>query len=428
LKTAGAWIAMKILMSAYACEPGRGTELGVGWNTARAVARSHQVWVLTRPDDGREAIEAELARNPVPNLHLVYFTLPIGGGAWKWGSGAIQIHYYLWQIQAYFVARKLHREIGFDIVHHVTFVKYSTPSFLALLPIPLIFGPVGGGESAPPPFARTFSRRGKIYEFLRSCSRWLGERDPFTVMTVRRSILNWATTPDTADRLTKMGASRVEVLSQVGLLPEEVRYLAQVPLPDCAPLRFISIGRFLHWKGFALGLRAFASADLPPAAEYWLVGSGPEQESLHRLAVELGIVDRVKFLAQMPRDELLQTLGSCLALVHPSLHESGGFVCLEAMAAGRPVICLDLGGPAVQVTPATGFKIPAIDPDQAVGGLAAAMTSLAHDPELRSQMGRAGRQRVDRLFNWETKGQFLTDVYEKILAQPGGLDADSHRP
>jgi glycosyltransferase involved in cell wall biosynthesis len=417
---------MKVLLSAYACEPGRGTELGVGWNTARAIARYHEVWVLTRPDDGREAIEAELARNPVPNLHFIYFTLPIWGDGWKLGSGAIQLHYYLWQIQAYFVASKLHREIGFDLVHHVTFVKYSTPSFLAMLPIPFIFGPVGGGESAPKAFAQNFSSRGKIYEFLRNLSRWVGERDPFTLMTVRRSILNWATTTDTAERLIKMGASRVEVLSQVGLLPEEVIDLAQFPLPDYAPLRFISIGRFLHWKGFDLSLQAFAQADLPPAAEYWLIGSGPERESLQQLATDLGIADRVTFLAQMPRNQLLQTLGTCIALVHPSLHESGGFVCLEAMAAGRPAICLDLGGPAVQVTAETGFKIPALNPEQAVAGLAQAMTSLANDPQLRSRMGLAGRQRVNQLFNWETKGKFLADVYEKILAQQGDINADSH--
>ena len=405
---------MKVLLSAYACEPERGTELGVGWNTAREVARYHQVWVLTRPDDGREAIEAELARNPVPNLHFVYFTLPIWGDGWKLGQGAFQLHYYLWQIQAYFVARKLHREIGFDLVHHVTFVKYSTPSFLSLLPIPFIFGPVGGGESAPKAFAQNFSRRGKIYESLRSLSRWVGEHDPFTRMTVRRSILNWATTPDTATRLTQMGAGHVEVLSQVGLLPEEVTYLGQFPLPDATPLRFISIGRFLHWKGFHLGLRAFAEANLPKDAEYWLIGNGPEQERLQQLVADLALTAQVKFLAEMPRTELLQKLGTCLALVHPSLHESGGFVCLEAMAAGRPVICLDLGGPAVQVTEATGFKIPAIDPDQSVTGLAEAMSALANDPSLRSRMGLAGRQRVNQLFNWQTKGKFLADVYEKI--------------
>lgn len=408
---------MKVLLSAYACEPGRGTELGVGWNTAREVARYHEVWVLTRPDDGREAIEAELARHPVPNLHFIYFTLPILGSIWKLGQGAFQIHYYLWQIQAYFVALKLHREIGFDLAHHVTFVKYSTPSFLSLLPIPFIFGPVGGGESTPKAFEQNFSGRGKIYESLRSLSRWVGERDPFTRMTVRRSILNWATTTETAERMIQMGASNVEVLSQVGLLSEEVTYLEKFPLPDTAPLRFISIGRFLHWKGFHLGLQAFAQANLPKETEYWLIGKGPEQERLQQIASELGIAPQVKFLPEMPRDELLQKLGTCLALVHPSLHESGGFVCLEAMASGRPVICLDLGGPAVQVTEETGFKIPALKPEQAVKGLAQAMRSLANDPDLRSQMGLAGRRRVNQLFNWATKGKFLVNVYEKVLAK-----------
>ena len=411
---------MKILISAYACEPGRGTELGVGWNTVREVARYHEVWVLTRPDDGREAIEAELARNPVPNLHFVYFTLPIWGDGWKWGQGAFQIHYYLWQIQAYFVARKLHQQIGFDIAHHVTFVKYSTPSFLSLLPIPFIFGPVGGGETAPKTFWRDFSRRGKIYEILRNLTRWIGERDPFTRMTVRRSALAWATTADTATRLIAMGGKNVQILSQVGLLAEEVAGLAQYPLPESAPVRFISIGRFLHWKGFNLGLRAFAQATLPPDAEYWIVGQGAEAPRLQALARDLGIASQVKFWQEMPRTELLDNLGNCLALVHPSLHESGGFVCLEAMASGRPVICLDLGGPAVQVTEETGFKIPAQDPEQAVQEMALAITQLAKDPELRSRLGLAGRQRVNALFNWETKGKFLVGVYETILSQQRG--------
>jgi glycosyltransferase involved in cell wall biosynthesis len=415
---------MKVLLSAYACEPGRGTELGVGWNTVREVARYHEVWVLTRPDDGREAIEAELERNPIPNLHFVYFTLPIWGGGWKWGQGAFQIHYYLWQIQAYFVARKLHHEVGFDLVHHVTFVKYSTPSFLSLLPIPFIFGPVGGGEVAPKPFYRDFSFKAKLYEFLRNLTRWLGEIDPFTCITVRRSALAWATTADTAKRLEAMGGKNVQVLSQVGLLPEEVDQLEQFSLADPVPLRFISIGRFLHWKGFHLGLKAFAQANLPSEAEYWIVGKGPEDVALRALATNLGIESQVKFFSEMPRTDLMHKLGTCLALVHPSLHDSGAFVCLEAMAAGCPVICLDLGGPAVQVTEETGFKVPAEDPDQAIAGMATAMTRLAIEPELRSKLGLAGRKRVNELFNWSTKGQFLVTVYDQVRSHQRGTDAN----
>jgi hypothetical protein len=116
----------------------------------REIAKYHEVWVLTRPDESKEIIEAELDRNPIPNLHFVYFTLPFWQDSRCWGeSGGMQTHYYLWQIQAYFVARRLHAQIGFDVIHHVTFVKYSSPSFLSLLPVPFVWGPVGGGESAP---------------------------------------------------------------------------------------------------------------------------------------------------------------------------------------------------------------------------------------------------------------------------------------
>jgi glycosyltransferase involved in cell wall biosynthesis len=404
---------MRVLLSAYACEPGRGTEPGVGWNTAWEMAKYHEVWVLTRPDDGKEAIEAELERYPNPNLHFVYFTLPIFGSLWRQGGSiAFLIHYYFWQIQAFFVARQLHAEISFDLAHHVTFVRHSSPSFLALLPIPLIWGPVGGGESAPATFWQDFSFSNKVYEILRSGIRWVGERDPFARMTAQRSAIVRATTEDTAMRMRKMGAHHVEIFPESSLTKEEIVRLIQCSSNNTA-VRFISMGRLLHWKGFHLGLRAFAQADLPDA-EYWVLGDGPDRQRLENLAAALGIADRVKFWNRLPRDEALEKLGSCTALVHPSLHDSGGWVCLEAMMAARPVLCLNLGGPAVQVTDETGFKVDAPDPERAVQGLAAAMVRLANDPELQLSMGRAGQRRVKTVYNWEVRGHQISQLYEDV--------------
>jgi len=405
---------MKVLLSAYACEPGRGTELGVGWNTAWEIAKYHEVWVLTRPDDGREAIEAELIRNPNPNLHFVYFTLPVWGAGWRWGSIAFLVHYYLWQVQAYFVARRLHQEIGFDVAHHVTFVRHSTPSFIALLPVPFIWGPVGGGESAPAPFWRDFSFKNKVYETLRSAARWFGERDPFARMTARRSAVVRVTTEDTAVRVRQMGAPKVEVFPEASLTKEEIVRLMKFSNTEATAVRFISMGRLLHWKGFHLGLRAFAAAGLSDA-EYWVLGDGPERDRLESLAEELGIAEQVKFWNRLPRDEALQKLGVCTALVHPSLHDSGGWVCLEAMTAARPVICLNLGGPAIQVTEETGIKVDAPNPEQAVQGLAAAMVRLAKDPDLRTAMGQAGQRRIKDFYSWESRGQQISQLYEDVV-------------
>jgi glycosyltransferase involved in cell wall biosynthesis len=394
-----------------------GSERGVGWNLAIEAAKYNEVWVLTRPDESKQAIEAYLKVHPIPHLHFVYFTLPFWKDSLRWGqSGSMQIHYYLWQIQAYFVAKKLHSEINFDVAHHVTFVKYSSPSFLSYLPIPFMWGPVGGGESAPMPFWTDFSPRNKLYESLRWLWRAVGELDFFTRTTAQRSELVYATTEDTAVRVRKLGATNVKIAPETGMSPQDLHQLAQCPPPMSSPVRFISIARLLHWKGFHLGLRAFAQADLPNA-EYWILGEGPELDRLKALAVELGVADRVTLWGLQSRDEVLLKLGQCSALVHPSLHDSGGWVCLEAMAAGRPVICLDLGGPAQQVTAQTGFKVPALDPEQTVTALAEAMMEIATNVDLRLQMGKAGQQRVKDRYTWEARGKYLATAYQALRSE-----------
>lgn len=409
---------MKVLLSAFACEPNLGSEEGVGWNTALQAAKHHEAWVFTRTFC-RSFIEAELERNPMPNLHFVYFD-PFGWSEdWKGRQGWLQLHYYLWQIWAYFIARKLDREIKFDIVQHVTYVKHWSPSFLALLPHPFIWGPVGGAEAAPKPFWEDFSRRGKIYETLRELAQGFGERDPFVMLTARRSALALATTEETAARLRFLKAKNVKIFSQVGLSQTEIQQLLQSESPPEKPIRFISVGRLLHWKGVHLGLRAFAEAKLQEA-EYWIVGDGPEKQRLEALATELGLGNQVYFWGALPRDKTLSKMAESHVLLHPSLHDSGGFVCTEMMGIGRPAICLDLGGPATQVTAQTGIKVTATDPDRAVEGLAEAIVCLAGDRELRSSMGEAGRKRVMEVYDWDVKGKFLAQLREDLVDRKSG--------
>jgi glycosyltransferase involved in cell wall biosynthesis len=404
---------LRVLISAFACAPGMGSELGVGWNTARELANRHEVWVLTQGIH-RPAIEAELAHNPVSNLHFLYYDVPRWASWWHRGRPTKQPYYYLWQFGAYRVARMLHRKVGLDLAHHVTFVVYWKPSLLALLPVPFIWGPVGGGESAPKAFRPDFGVRGKAYEAMRDLARRAGEHDPFVGLTARRSALALATTEETAARLRILGARDVRVFSQVGLNQEEIDRLLTRGAPSEQDFtRFASVGRLLHWKGFHLALRAFARARLSDA-EYWVLGDGPERERLEALAEDLNISHQVKFWGRLSRDETLRRLGQCHALVHPSLHESGGWVCLEAMALGRPVVCLDLGGPAVQVTEETGLKVSPIKPEQAVDELATAMRMLAKDRSLTVRMGDAAQKRVVEQFNWRKKGVRLAEIYEEV--------------
>lgn len=150
-------------------------------------------------------------------------------------------------------------------------------------------------------------------------------------------------------------------------------------------------------------------------------------------------VSGLVFTTQPLLEELIQQVGISLAekqtVVIPNLVN---LQLIEAQAQiepahhwlrhkEKPVICLDLGGPAVQVTAETGFKILAHDPDQAVREMAIAITQLAKEPALRSQLG------IDRTatgeftyINWETKGKRLVEVYATIVSQQGEINARSH--
>jgi glycosyltransferase involved in cell wall biosynthesis len=202
----------------------------------------------------------------------------------------------------------------------------------------------------------------------------------------------------------------------MGLPAQELQILNNLPRSSGEPIRFVQIGDLLHLKGCNLTLKAFAkiSRDLP-SAELWFIGEGPERRRLENLAAQLHVRDRVTFWGQLPRKTTLQKLAECDVLVHPGLHDSGAGVCTEALAAGRPVICLDLGGPALQVTPECGIKVPAVSPDQVVNDLAAAMKDLALSPARREAMSCAARLRVRECFAWDLKGDQLVAMYRSVV-------------
>ncbi|MGH8907169.1 MAG: glycosyltransferase family 4 protein [Egibacteraceae bacterium] len=380
--------------------------------------------MLTRATQAA-AIEAELAQRPLARLTPIYFDLPRWLQGRQRGRSGEHLYYYLWQAAIYPVARRLHRRVAFDIIHHVTFVKYWVPSFVCLMPAPFVWGPVGGGESTPRQLLEAMTLRGRAFESARSIARAVASFDPFVRLTARRSRVALATTAETATRLRRLRARRVEVCSQVGLSCEDFDALgARQPRPD-RPFTVISLGQLLHLKGFDLGLEAFARSGVD--GQYVVVGDGPERERLRLLADQLGIADRVQFTGYVQRPEALRILQNADVLVHPTLHDSGGWAPLEAMAAGKPVICLDAGGSAEQVVPDCGVLVPPATPSVTVSRLTDAIQRLAADPTLRDRMGAAGQARVRDHYLWPAKIDHIEHLYTTILEGSGNDDTRAER-
>jgi glycosyltransferase involved in cell wall biosynthesis len=295
------------------------------------------------------------------------------------------------------------------------------------LPVPFIWGPVGGAESAPRSFKPGLGFKGRLTEFVRETARKIAELDPRVRTVASRAALSIATTEETAERLRAMGATNVVKMPEAGLPREEIEALLKPEPPAGTPFTFISMARLLYWKGFHLGLAAFAEAKLPNA-RYLVVGDGPEMARLKADAQRLEIASQVDFAGRLPRSETMERLGRSHVLVHPSLHDSGGWVCLEAMASGRPVICLDLGGPATQVTDETGFRIRPGTPEQAIADLANAMRTLHNDDNIRRRMSEAGPGRVMSVFCWDEKVRRMNAIYAELMSEARSNGGASRTP
>ncbi len=369
---------LKVLLSAYACEPNKGSEPGVGWNWTQALLRrGFALHVITRSNN-RQSIEKESASQG-SSVTFSYYDLPGWARAWKYWPGGIYLYYLLWQIGAYRLAKRLHRLQNFDLVHHVTFASYRQPSFMGGLGIPFIFGPVGGGETMPKSFHKGIPLSGRVAEMVRDFGSSLVAIDPLMRLTFSSARIIACTTSDTLARIPRRYHNKCIVQPTIGINESEIEPARRTSFPVS---QFLYVGRLLYWKGLHLTLRALVEVRHSiPDVKLRIIGDGTDREWLKQVAHDANVDDAVEWIPAKPHHEIWQEYRMSLAFVFPSLHDSGGMVVLEALAAGLPVICLDLGGPAAIVTPNCGVIVQSRVGDEGavIKQLAQAMIHLATD-------------------------------------------------
>jgi glycosyltransferase involved in cell wall biosynthesis len=405
---------MKILLVTYNCAPNEGSEDGVGWNMLKTLSREHDVVVVTR-GLFKEKVDAECLQKHGHRVSFVYVDNPVSRESFVYQKFYQQL-YYLWQLNAARTISRLTRREAFDVVQHITWIRCWMPSAVfGAKSGKVVWGPIGGAESIPKSFLKDWEY-GKFSEHLK---RWMvaGARfDPLVRLTARKASVGFATTRESQRYMQSLGCKKVHLLGESAMSDDDLQYLSDLKPAEGSPIRFISMGRLLGWKGFQYGIQAFANANIPKS-EYWVVGDGPMRSNLEELAKKLGVENQIHFFGRVDRGKALELLSQCHVLLHPSLRDSGGWVCLEAMAARRPVICLNLGGPAVQVTPETGTIVEAESPQQVIRDIAAAMTRYAEDREFLCGQGERGLIRVLDFFTWEKKIDILSQWYAELLEE-----------
>jgi glycosyltransferase involved in cell wall biosynthesis len=405
---------VKVLLSALACEPGKGSEPEVGYRAMLAAASRHEVWVLTAAES-IPAIERALRTDPRAariHVHGIEFGLS-AERVMRLTAVGFHWRYDRWQRLAQKRAEELDREEGFDLVHHVTLASYWTRAGVATLGKPFLWGPIGGGVDPPLRLVRELGPRGVVEAVGRVLGRPLIARFPPMRRTQRLATMILVQNAGTGRRIRRR--RRIRLLSNA--LSVELT-LPRLPTERTTDLLFM--GRLLPWKAPILALRALRYVRDRDAILRFC-GEGPEEGRLRRAARSWGLEDRVRFEGWMSREQVLPVLASAGALIHPALHDEAPLAIAEALTLGTPVVTLDHGGPAEIVGQWPGRPSALVSPGSVH---ATARTIAASVDRFLLEPPPPGRGPVGPRTSFRDE---LLRCYDQVIGEAGGR-ASGARP
>jgi len=407
-----------ILLSAYACGPNRGSEIGLGWNWVINLARYCRITVITESEFRDETVGQMSALDLGHSLHFHF--LDIGEKAreqcWNQGDWRFYSHYKKWQWRAYILSKRLIKAQNIDIVHQLNMIGYREPGYLWKLPLPFIWGPVGGHAQMPWRFLTVLGVRGALYHSFRNTVNLLQMNTNRRVkLAVGRAYQLIAATREDKLAIKKVHGKDSLIINETGSHISD-KCVSQNPYSGRKPLRIVWCGKAVSRKALSLAMRAIAESSKVIDVEFNIVGISPSEDGRwKRLAKKLGIDSCCYWHGIISHGEALSLMGSCDCLLFTSLQEGTPHVVLESLGLGTPVICHNANGHGTCVDPSCGVSIPMIKPCTSVRDFSRAIERMGKDPAFLSYLSAGAISRSKEL-SWDMKARLMVSLYRQVLS------------
>lgn len=397
----------KLFVSAYACEPDKGSEIGVGWHWILEMSKQYELWVLTRKSNQKNIENWMNHYSEYPNIHFVYFDLPKKYTKWKKGMRGVRRYYVLWQKMSNKIVKKIMKENGIEIYHLLTYGNALWPASGYGMKKKFIWGPIGGLEGVSAEYVKDLSLKSRIIEHIRR-------------MIVRFSFVNLG-----YRRRCKMADLIICKSENVKEhIPRKYQYKATV-FTDVATalrddyafqknkdLKFFAAGRMDGWRGFNLLINAFRKAlEKNDKLTLEIAGEGIALFALKRMSKDLE--EHVTFLGQISQNQYLEKLKDSDVVVNPVLREGGVTTVFDGIALGKPVICVDTKGYTNNFTKDYAVIIPKASRTVMEEKMAKAILEMA-DVERRKEMSQQAYEHAKEL-SWDRKGIEICELIGKMI-------------
>ena len=377
----------RVLLSAFACMPNHGSELGNGWNWAIGLAnQGFEVHCITR-GVGKDIIEAiELPEN----LIFHYVSLPLGlEKFYSLSIPTMYVHYLLWQWLAYKLALKLNRSKIFDVAHHVSWGSLQLGSFMYKLNIPFYFGPAGGGQKSPESFKNYFGSSWSVEKKREKISKLLLKYNPACRKMLNKANSIWVSNPDTGELIQKQGAKNYHYTLDAAL---PLDFFPENFIPkkiSTNGLKLLWVGRLMPRKGIMLVLDVMENLKKYSNITLTVVGDGEQKDEFINAIKNKGLLETVNWKGTVPFEQVKEFYQNHDVFFFTSLRDSCPAQLIEAMAYGMPIVTLNLHGQAIIVNDETGYRTEVTTPQNTIIGLKNSILKLYNNPEEVAKMSNA---------------------------------------
>lgn len=412
---------LKVLINAYACSPGMGSELGMAWNWVKNLAKFCELYIITE-GEFREKIEAVVPTlEQGGNMHFYYNPVSdeIRKMCWNQGDWRFYKYYRQWQWKTYLMAKDICGKERIDVLHQLNMIGFREPGYLWKLSqengVPFVWGPIGGLKQFPTAYLKEAGLKMQLFMRLKNfLNIWQLKHEKRVDEALKTAKLLISSIPDSYRALKKYKGLESIVISETGCFLSEDISTSRF---DTEEFHIMWVGKFDFRKQLPLALQAVALAKNPKLKlDVYGSGSVDQVEMAKNIAEELGISDLVIWHGNQQNDVVMEAMRKAQLFFFTSVNEDTSTVVLEAVSNRLPVVCFDACGMSAVIGDSVGRKIALSHPSQSAHDFAQILNELEGNRALLRHWSENCKQRQMEL-SWEVKARKVMEEYKRIIGK-----------
>ena len=407
---------MKILINAYACSPGMGSEPGMAWNWVNNLAKFCELYIITEGEFREKIEEVVPTLEQGKNMHFYYNPVSeeIRKMCWNQGDWRFYKYYKEWQWKTYLLAKDICKGEKMDVLHQLNMIGFREPGYLWKLSeetdIPFIWGAVDAKDKFPVAYLDGAGLKTKLFMRLKNFLTGIQLRHSKRVLlAAHQASVIFSASSNSQRSFKKYMNIDSPLFNETGC------YVQDHPLIDKSQKETFDVlwvGKLDFRKQLGIALQSVAITG-NESIRLHIVGGG-DAEPYKLLANTLGIKDKCIWHGAVSHDEVQSIMQNSDVFFFTSVAEGTPHVVLEAIGNNLPVVCFDTCGQGDAVNEKVGKKILLTNPSKSSQSFATILNEFEGNRDLLKHLSENCKQRQVEL-SWAEKAKTMVGWYEKIV-------------